>query len=83
MSCGTPVLTMPLSANALHAKDGKEILVGKDAESLAEKTVDLLENEALYTHISEKGRSFIEKNYTWKEITKKLTAVYQEAVNLG
>lgn len=83
MSCGTPVITMPLSAKALNAKDGTEILVGDNAENLAEKTVDILKKESLYTHISEKGRSFIEKNYTWKEISEKLNAVYEQAVKLN
>src|SRR6185436_3844359 len=29
MSCGTPVVTMPMSAQAIHAQDGEEIMVGK------------------------------------------------------
>src|SRR5258708_9204619 len=35
MSCGTPVVTMALSANALGAKDGQEIVVGQTPEELA------------------------------------------------
>jgi glycosyltransferase involved in cell wall biosynthesis len=29
MSCGTPVVTMPLSANAINAMDGENIMVGR------------------------------------------------------
>lgn len=77
MSCGTPVITMALSANALQAKDGEEILVGNSAEELAHKTAIVLQNNELYQNISKAGRSFIEKNYTWKEIAKGLDDVYR------
>lgn len=79
MSCGTPVVTMPLSADALQAKDGHELLVGDDAESLAVKTVEVLQDNNLYKQISTNGRAFIEKNYTWKEIAKVLDRVYKSA----
>ncbi len=78
MSCGTPVITMPLSADALEAKDGKELLVGNDAESLADETLKVLKDENLYNSVSKNGREFIEKNYTWKQISKKLHAVYSD-----
>lgn len=77
MSCGTPVVTMPLSANALGAKDGHELLIGDNAETLAEKTVEVLQKEDLYKKISISGRVFIEKNYTWKEIAKVLDVLYR------
>lgn len=80
MSCGTPVITMPLSADALEAKDGEEILVGASANALADKTIEVLHNAHLYEQISKKGRMFIEKKYTWKEIAKALNAVYSSAV---
>src|SRR6185369_12234505 len=35
MSCGTPVVTMPLSAQAINAQDEEQIMVGKTAEELA------------------------------------------------
>ncbi len=76
MSCGTPVITMSLSANALHAEDEQELLVGNDAKQLAEKTYEVLHSKELYEKISGKGRTFIEKNYTWKYITRGLESTY-------
>lgn len=80
MSCGTPVVTMPLSAHALQAKDGHDLLVGESAEILAAKTVEVLRNKDIYKKISINGRAFIEKHYTWKEIAKALDDVYASAV---
>lgn len=77
MSCGTPVVTMPLSAAAIAAKDGEELLVGKNAKELAEKTSLLLQNKKEYERISKKGRKLIEEKYSWREIAKALEKVYK------
>jgi glycosyltransferase involved in cell wall biosynthesis len=80
MSSGTPVVTMQMSADALGAKDGNEVMVGKNAEELAEKSLQVLSVDSLYKKISKNGRELVEKNYTWEEIGKKLDEVYKEAV---
>lgn len=77
MSCGTPVVTTGLSANAIGADDGKNIMVGKTAEELAEKTVSILSDKKLYDVIAKNGRKLIEDKYTWKEIAKDLEEVYK------
>jgi glycosyltransferase involved in cell wall biosynthesis len=79
MSSGTPVVTMKMSADAIDAKDGMDIMVGKDADELAKKSITLLTDENVYKTISKNGRILIEKNYTWEEIGKKLEEVYQKA----
>lgn len=77
MACGTPVVTMELSANAIGAKDEEQIMVGQTAQELAEKAVKLLHNARLYEKIARNGRSLIEKRYTWKVIAKTLDEVYK------
>ncbi|HWY79476.1 MAG TPA: glycosyltransferase family 4 protein [Candidatus Sulfotelmatobacter sp.] len=80
MSSGIPVVTMQMSADALGAKDGEDIQVGQTTTELAEKTLLLLEDDELYRKISKNGRVLVEKNYTWKEIVKKLEEVYTKAM---
>lgn len=80
MSSGTPVVTMQLSADAISAKNGESIMIGSDANDLAQKSVSLLTDEKLYRLISRNGRALIETNYTWKEIGKKLEEVYLQTV---
>ncbi|HSX09821.1 MAG TPA: glycosyltransferase family 4 protein [Candidatus Saccharimonadales bacterium] len=81
MSSGTPVVTMKLSADAIDAKDGENIVVGATADILAQKTVDLLTDQNLYKTITKNGRDLIGKNYTWAEIGKKLEEVYTVTLN--
>lgn len=81
MSCGTPVVTMQMSADALDAVDGHDIMVGETADELAKKTLSLLQDQSLYEKISKNGRVLIEKKYTWKEIGKNLEEVYQSVTS--
>jgi polysaccharide biosynthesis protein PslH len=80
MSCGTPVVTMPMSASALHANDEEHLMVGKTAEELAKKTVALFENDNVYKEIAKNGRKLIEENYSWKEIAKELEGIYHTMI---
>lgn len=80
MSSGTPVVTMQLSADAIDAINGENIMIGKNAEELAEKSLELLQNDSVYKLISKNGRKLVEDNYTWKEIGKKLEEVYKSVV---
>lgn len=78
MSCGTPVVTMQMSADSIGARDGEDLLVGQDAKELAEKTTLLLQQNKEYEKISKKGRKLIEQKYSWKEIAKELEKVYEK-----
>ncbi len=80
MSSGTPVVTMQMSATALGATDGHDIMIGKTAQELAEKSVKILQDNGVYNKIAKNGRELVEKKYTWKEIGKKLDEVYEKAV---
>jgi len=80
MAVGTPVVMTPLSANALLAKDFHDALVGDTAEEISKKTLDLLNDHALYKKINQNSRLLIEKNYTWKAITEKLNLLYSEVL---
>ncbi|HVF69613.1 MAG TPA: glycosyltransferase family 4 protein [Xanthomonadales bacterium] len=77
MSCGTPVVTTPLSAGAINARYNHEIIVGETAEELASKTFEILQNPQLYGTIAKNGRKLIENKYTWKEIAGALESIYR------
>jgi len=78
MACGTPVITMQMSADAIGAHDGEDLLVGHTASELAKKTTQLLEDDKLYEKISKRGRTLIEKKYSWKEIARILEKTYKD-----
>ena len=80
MASGVPVITTPLG-NAIGAKEDSEILIANDSEGFVGKTLELLENDELYEEISKNARKFIEENYDWGVITKKLESVYESAAS--
>ena len=83
MSCGTPVVTMELSADAIKARDNEEIMVGDAPVELASKTQKLLSDVLFYKKIAKNGRILIEEKYSWKKIAKDLEKVYESVVKNG
>lgn len=80
MSCGTPVVTTTLSADAIEAKDGEHVMIGETASELAEKTVNILSDKILYEQLATNGRKLIEERYTWGKIAKELERIYESIV---
>jgi sugar transferase (PEP-CTERM/EpsH1 system associated) len=75
MSMKVPSITTPLANDALQAVDGESILIGKDAPSLAQHILSLLNDEALYQKIAGNGFTFVKENYSWEEATEKLNKI--------
>ncbi len=79
MASGIPVITTNLG-NSVNAKEGREIIIVENPADFAKKTIEILTDSRSYADIANNARKFIEENYTWEEIVKKLEAVYEEAV---
>lgn len=77
MSMKIPSITTPLANDALKAKNGDEILIGKTAEELADKILLLLNDPIQIKRISENGNQFVKANYSWNEATQKLNELIQ------
>jgi sugar transferase (PEP-CTERM/EpsH1 system associated) len=75
MSMKVPSITTPLANDALQAVDGESILIGKDAPSLAQHVLNLLNDETLYQKIAENGFTFVKQQYSWEEATEKLNNI--------
>ncbi|MDO8621219.1 MAG: glycosyltransferase family 4 protein [Candidatus Levybacteria bacterium] len=79
MASGVPVVTTDLG-NSVNAQAGREIIIAENSSDFAKKTIEILTNNKAYIDIANNARKFIEENYTWEKIIKKLEAVYEEAV---
>jgi sugar transferase (PEP-CTERM/EpsH1 system associated) len=75
MAMKIPSITSQLANNALYAKDGKEILVGKTPEDYTRHIIKLLDNPEYSAKIAEAGYQFVIKNYNWESATAKLEKV--------
>lgn len=77
MSCGLPVLTTNLGAAGIGAEDRENILIAENSKGFAKNVADLLNDEKLYREIAVNGRNFVEENYSWDGIAKKLNSLYK------
>jgi glycosyltransferase involved in cell wall biosynthesis len=73
---GTAVVTTNLGVMGLEAKPNVSVLVAQESEVLANQVFDLLTDASLYKRLTLNARKFVQENYDWKEISKKLEEVY-------
>lgn len=76
MSSGTPVITTELGNEGIGALQESEIIICDDTSEFAKQTLRLLSDSYLYEKISRNGRRFVEENFDWENIAKKLDGIY-------
>ena len=72
MSMRLPAITTPLANASLGAKPGEEILVGSNAEELAQHIITLLTDKEKASRIAQAGFDFTNQVYDWGKATEKL-----------
>ena len=72
MSMRLPAITTPLANGSLGAKAGEEILIGGNAEELAQHLITLLTDKEKATQIAQSGYDFTNRVYDWGKATATL-----------
>lgn len=80
MACGTPIVTDPRSADAVGARDDRELLTAATAPEFAEAILRLLDDPALRRRLAGAARERVEREFTWDRAARELELQYQEAV---
>lgn len=80
MACGTPVVASPLALAGIEAVEGRDLLVGADADRLAGAVLELLAEDDLAERLARSGRRLVETIYTWERSAELLQAAYDRAV---
>lgn len=70
MSMGLPAITTPLANASLGAKPDEEILIGNNAEELAQHIITLLTNKEKAAQIAQSGYNFTNLVYDWGKATE-------------
>ena len=83
MATGIPVVTTPVRAQGINVADGREVLIGKDAEEIAAAVIRVLSDSELYRRLVANAKKHIEKNYSWEAISQKLNQIYEETAKRG
>jgi sugar transferase (PEP-CTERM/EpsH1 system associated) len=76
MAAGVPVVSTTLGAEGLKVRDGDNILIDDDNRGLAEKIVNVIDNENLRTEIIAAARALTADRYDWSKLGGSLTSVY-------
>ena len=80
MSMGLPCITTPLANGSLGAENGKEILVGSNAEELAQHIITLLTDNDKAQQIAQAGFDFTNRVYDWGKATQIMEEAMKDAV---
>ena len=83
MACSTPVVATKIAVEGLAVKDGVHVLTSNNAKEMAKLTIRVLNDQNLWQKLSKNGKKFVNENYDWKLISKKLDAIYQKIGRIG
>ncbi|MDE0316058.1 MAG: glycosyltransferase family 4 protein [Candidatus Poribacteria bacterium] len=81
MAMGKAVVSTTVGAEGLALRDGEEIFIADEPKAFAEAVTQLLTDSSLRQKIGENGRARVEQDYDWRNIGKKLLAVYESVIN--
>lgn len=77
MAIGVPVVAFPNRIDELGLVKNAHVLVSKDKTSFFKNINLLLNNLNLRILLVKSARKFVEKNYSWEEIGKKMQKIWQ------
>jgi len=75
MAMQVPCITSPLAFQALHARDGEDILVAETPDEYVKHILFLLNNPAKAKEIGMNGHRFVHENFSWEKETAKIEAL--------
>ena len=79
MSMRMPCVTSTVANGALGAENGREILIGDNAEEVASHIVRLLQSREECDTLAQNGYDFVHRSYSWESFGSKLADVLKTA----
>ncbi len=71
MALRRPVVTTSLAARAIKGEDGKHFLVADNPQEMADKILDLLEDEEKRKSLGKEARALVKREYIWGTVGQK------------
>lgn len=81
MASGTPVVASQIAVEGLDVRNGTHVLTSDNASEMARLTCQVLRDRQLWQKLARNGKKFVQDNYDWQLISKKLDGIYQEIGN--
>ena len=82
MSMQLPAITSPLANASLGAKPDEEILIGSNAEEMAQNILTLLTDKEKAEQLAQAGFDFTNRVYDWGKATEQLEAAMNDTIAL-
>lgn len=77
MAMGRAVVTTPVGAEGIEARDGLEMEIAATDEEFARRTVGLLRDSARRDHIAAAARELAEREFSWEVVNRQMLAAVQ------
>jgi GT2 family glycosyltransferase/SAM-dependent methyltransferase len=75
LASGLPVVTTPVGAEGLDGQDGENMLIGDDPVQLAQRIVQIIEDDALWQILSRGGRELVTQKCSPQILDERLREV--------
>ncbi len=79
MACGLPCVATPLALQGIGAVPGGQVLVGADADELAQEIVRVLGDDALAARLGAAGRTYVCSAHDWSGVARSYVRVWEDA----
>ena len=79
---GLPIVSTPVGAEGMRVQDGENILLAEDASAFARAVVRLLTEPDLNRRLRVAGRAWVEANYAWSVVYRKVDKVYSSLLGV-
>lgn len=77
LAAGTPVVATATAVEGLGVKHKQHVMISDQAEQMANHAIKLINSPADRLRLAKNGRQFVERNFDWKLISKKLDCIYR------
>jgi GT2 family glycosyltransferase/glycosyltransferase involved in cell wall biosynthesis/SAM-dependent methyltransferase len=75
LACGVPVVATSLAAEGMHLEHGESVLIGETARELADHLVTLLDDDKVWTGLSEQGKLAVGRQFGPQEARRTLESL--------
>jgi len=80
LACGKPILATPLNGLLYDFPRESKILIYANLKDFESQIISLLNDKTLETY-GNKGREFVEANYTWENVTNRFLKEFEKNLN--
>ena len=77
MAMGKAIVSTPGGINGLDLEDGREVIVSKDPDAMADAIIDLIRNPGRRRAFEQRARAGAERDYNWDTIAQRQDEIYR------